>query len=64
MEFDTDRNDTVGLHSYLQNKGAYDRILFSLPEDVRSRVEERADWRSFRTGEELRSFVSSLLNKS
>lgn len=61
MEPTTDDHGSVNLQTYLQNSGAYDRTLFSLPEDVQRRVNEHAEAHSFSSADELRAYIRTLL---
>lgn len=64
MEDGLYQSDLIGLQTYLQNDSIYDRAFFSLPEDIQMQVNERAQQQGFASGEELRSYIQTLLLKA
>lgn len=57
-------NNLLGLQAYLKNENIYDRAFFSLPEEIQMQVNERAEERGFRSGEELRAYIQTLTLKA
>ncbi len=56
--------DMIGTDAYLRHSMSYEDYFYLLPDDIKERVNTRAERRHFRSDEELRRYVAYLARKA